>query len=203
MRWLLVSLCLSGCGARSTSRLDHQLESEVQALNQVVRDLRHQVSTCGSGSSPDAIFADLTQLFSGTEIEVTREGAVTIVVLPASVLFSDPYGLRMRQEATMALDFLATSLQVHDKHRVVLVGHTDNRMLPKAWVRAYSSHLELSFEYAAAVMQALSETYEVHQHRFTVSAQGHWGAIASNDTAAGQARNNRVEVHILPQVITP
>lgn len=163
-----------------------------------MRDLRHQAATCSEAGPPDAIYNDLHQVFNNTETTVEREGSTTVVTLPVSVLFTDPYSLRFREEANMALDLLATALKLHPDHVIVLEGHTDDRSLPSDWVRRYGSHLDLSFQYAAAVMQRLSVDFDVDQHRFTVSARGQWAPVATNDLPNGQRRNRRVEVHIRP-----
>ncbi len=198
MRWVW-ALALLGCGPKQDpNHLENQLEKEVQALNQVVRDLRFQAEHCGAAGAPDAIYADLNQVFAGTETIVERQGAITIVTMPVHVLFSDPYSLRFREEANMTLDLLATALKVHPDHRVEIEGHTDDRALPSDWVRRYGSHLDLSFQYAAAVMQRLSVDFKVGEDRFTVAARGQWAPVASNDLPKGQARNRRVEVRITP-----
>lgn len=203
-RWLLLWALATACGARQDPlHLENQLEREVQALHQVVRDLRAQAEGCDAVGAPDAIYADLHQVFAGTETTVEREGAVTVVTLPVSVLFTDPYGLRFREEADMVLDLLATALKLHPSHRVQISGHTDDAMLPSDWVRRYGSHLDLSFQYAAAVMQRLSVDYAVPEGRFTVSAHGQWAPVASNDLPLGQQRNRRVEVRISPGAPPP
>ena len=195
---LVLTLFLLGCSPKNPSVLTKQLDAEVVALHQVVRDLKGQVATCGQATSPDSIYADLHQVFKGTEISVSRQAAVTVVTLPVSTLFSDPYTLAFRSESDMTLDLLATAIKLHPDQRVVLEGHTDNAMLPRDWVRRYGSHLELSFLYAAAVMQRLNEQFDVDEDRFTVSARGQWAPIASNDVSSGQSANRRVEVHIMP-----
>lgn len=195
----VVLLLVAGCGARQDPmHLENQLEREVQALNQVVRDLRAQAEGCEALGSPDAIYADLHQVYAGTETTVEREGSVTVVTLPVTVLFTDPYSLRFREEADMVLDLLATALKLHPTQRVQISGHTDDAMLPSDWVRRYGSHLDLSFQYAAAVMQRLSVDFQVPEERFTVSAHGQWAPVASNDLPLGQQRNRRVEVRIGP-----
>lgn len=195
----LLLLGLVGCLPKGDpNHLERQLELEVMALQAVNRDLRHQAETCTDAGPPDAIYGDLHQVFAGTEIAVEREGPVTVVTLPVSVLFTDAYGLRLREEATMTLDLLATALNLHPGHRIELEGHSDDRSLPADAARRYGSHLELSFEYAAAVMDQLTTAFSVPEQRFVVSARGSWAPIASNDLATGQARNRRVEVRILP-----
>lgn len=194
--WLLL---VAACGPkRDPQHLERQLEREVQALNAVVRDLRHQAETCSEAGSPDAIYADLHQVFAGTEVSVEREGMVTVVTLPGHVLFTDPYSMKLRVEADMTLDLLATALRLHPSHRIELQGHTDDAMLPSSLVRRYGSHLDLSFQYAAIVMERLTEKFGVTGKRFTVSARGQWAPVATNDLESGQMKNRRVEVHIRP-----
>lgn len=198
MNRVLLLFFLIGCSPKNPGTLTKQLDAEVVALHQVVRDLKGQVASCGQATSPDSIYADLHQVFKDTEISVSRQGSVTVVNLPASTLFSNPYNLTFRSESNMTLDLLATAIKLHPEQRVVLEGHTDNAMLPRDWVRRYGSHLELSFLYAAAVMQRLTEEFDVKEQRFTVSARGQWAPIASNDVTSGQHANRRVEVHIMP-----
>lgn len=196
---VLGMLGLLACGPKQDPQhLERQLELEVMALQAVNRDLRHQAATCSDAGPPDAIYADLHQVFAGTEIAVEREGPITVVTLPVSILFTDPYSLRFREEATMTLDLLATALNLHPDHRIELEGHSDDRILPGDLVRRYGSHLDLSFQYAAAVMQHLTQDFDVPDSRFVVSARGGWAPVASNDLPTGQARNRRVEVRIRP-----
>lgn len=180
------------------SGLEGQLEREVVALNQKLRVLEGELATCTHGGSPGPIYAALHQVYAGTEVAVERRGGITVVVIPIAVLFADAYSLRFREESTMSLDLLATALEGHPDQRIVIEGHTDDRMLPAGLVRRFGSHLDLSFQYAAAVMQRLTEEFGVSEDRFTVAGRGRWAPIATNDTVAGQAQNQRVEVHIYP-----
>jgi len=188
-------LILVACAGGHSSNLESQLEREVIALNQTVRKLKVDVANCSDGSS-DTIYTDLNQIFKGSEIAVERKGGATQVNLPVSHLFSDAYSLRFREEARMSMDLLATALNLHPNHAILVEGHTNDRILPTNLVRRYGSHLDLSFQYAAAVMQQLSESYQVDENRFTVAARGQWAPVASNDTTSGQDRNQRVMVRI-------
>lgn len=182
-------------GVRGT---DRQLESEVVALHQRLRQLEGQMQSCEDSGGAGRIHGELHQLFSGTEIDVERRGAVVVVNFPVSHLFADPYSLRLREESAMTLDLLATALKRHPELLVRFEGHTDDRLLPAGLVRRYGSHLDLSFQYAAALLQELTQRFGLPEDRFSVTARGAWAPIATNDTPSGQARNQRVEVHILP-----
>jgi flagellar motor protein MotB len=195
IRPILAFIFLAACGAGKISNLEDQLEAEVIALNQTVKQLKIEAANCSDGSS-DTIYSDLTQIFKGTEIGVTRDRGVTLITIPVSHLFADAYSLRFREEAQMSLDLLATALNLHPRHGIIVEGHTNDRLLPTNLVRRFGSHLDLSFQYAAAVMQQLSEDYDVDENRFTVAARGMWDPVASNDITSGQDRNQRVAVHI-------
>lgn len=202
LAWMLVLAI--GCGAPKHGEpvargrsLERQLESEIVALHQRLRHLEAELQTCDT-SGPAPLFAELHQVLSGTEVEVERRGGVIVVSLPIRHLFADPYSLRLREESAMTLDLLATALARHPDTLVRIEGHTDDRMLPTGLVRRYGSHLDLSFQYAAAVLQELTVAFGLAEERFSVTARGAWAPIATNDTPAGQARNQRVEVHVLP-----
>jgi len=192
---VLLVLVACGGGRGGGANLENQLEREVIALNQTVKRLKIEATHCAE-SGDDTIYSDLKQIFAGSEVEVTNERGATQLVLPISHLFSDPYSLRFREEATMSLDLLATALNLHPNHEVVVEGHTNDKILPSNFVRRYGSHLDLSFQYAAAVMQRLSEDFKVADGRFTVAARGQWAPMASNDVESGQDRNQRVTVRI-------
>lgn len=196
-----IVLTAAGCATHvypDGSGLEGQLEKEVVALNQRMRSLEGELATCAHGGTPGPIYANLHQVFAGTDIVVERRGGITVVVVPVGHIFADAYSLRFREESTMSLDLLATALRGHPDHLIVIEGHTDDRMLPAGLVRRFGSHLDLSFQYAAAMMQRLTEDFAVSEDRFAVSGRGRWAPIANNDTQAGQAQNQRVEVHIYP-----
>ncbi len=196
-RPILAMLLLTACGGRGGANLENQLESEVIALNQTVRRLKIEATNCAeTGGGEDTIYSDLKQIFAGTEVDVSLDRGATMLNIPVDHLFADAYSLRFRDEATMTLDLLATALNLHPKHDVVVEGHTNDKLLPSNLVRRYGSHLDLSFQYAAAVMERLSKDFRVDEARFTVSARGPWAPIASNDVTSGQARNQRVTVKI-------
>jgi len=197
MRALLLALAVGCAAPHGRHGLERQLESEVVALHQRVRQLEAELETCDAGAPAMPLLAELHQLFAGTEIDVEPRGGAVVVILPVRHLFADPYSLRLRAESDMSLDLLATALGRHPEPLVRIEGHTDDAMLPAGLVRRYGSHLDLSFQYAAAVLQELTTRFGLPEERFSVTARGAWAPLATNDTPAGQARNQRVEVHIL------
>lgn len=79
--------------------------------------------------------------------------------------------------------------------QILITGHTDN--VPGRFM----SNVELSQKRAAAVRDVLVQLLG-HPERFRAEGRGDSEPIASNDTAAGRARNRRVEILVLyPHVL--
>ncbi|MBW2254803.1 MAG: OmpA family protein [Deltaproteobacteria bacterium] len=200
-RWFVgFVLLLAGCPPRHSypdgAGLAGQLEREVVALQQRVRSLEFQLDHCGEDPDPDSIYQDLHQIFSGSDVLVSRVGSTTILLLPSDYLFTR--GTDLREEALMSLDLLATALNLHPEHQVVVEGHSDDRMPTGDLRRLYSDNWVLSYSRAETVMHALSTQFGVDPSRFTVQSRAEWEPIATNDTTAGQAKNRRVMVRIIP-----
>lgn len=83
-------------------------------------------------------------------------------------------------------DILATSVG-----RIVIAGHTDN--LPIATAR-YRSNWELSAARSVTVLHHLLRFNGFDRRRFLIQGFGDSAPLISNRTAAGRARNRRVEI---------
>ncbi len=196
MRWGVI-VALVGCAPRS-SHLESQLESEVIALSQTVRRLELRAETCDDAVPPDRLFAELTQVFANTEVEVTRVGGGTKLMLPATHLYRDAGDSRVRDEAFMLVDLLGTALAVNPLHQILVVGHTSDRSVPVKGGRSFGSRLDLSAFLAISVAERLIAGFEIAPERVTISARGMWDPVASNDLSAGQDANERVEITLSP-----
>ena len=149
-------------------------------------------------TSEDNLYLDLEQFFQGTEVDVGHVGGRTYVNFPVSLLFTDPYSIRLRQEAASGLDLLATVLRLHPERDLTIIGHVDNALLPQEVRQRHGNHLNVGFRYAEVVHTRLSTEFNLQQSRFTVATRGEFEPVASNDTASGQKQNRRVVVWVLP-----
>jgi type VI secretion system protein ImpK len=84
--------------------------------------------------------------------------------------------------------------------KVVVVGHTDNTR-PGLSAR-FPSNYELSKARAAAVRDLLAERAGP-EARYSVEGRGDSAPLVSNDSAAGRARNRRVEITLLTPATAP
>jgi len=136
------------------------------------------------------------------ETVVTRRGLV-VRLLTDNVLFDSgladikPRGLPLLAE-------VGTLLGVDHVHPIVVEGHTDD--VPIATSK-YASNWELSTARASAVVRWLIGR-RLPARRFSAAGYADLRPLASNGSAAGRARNRRVEVvlqriHNLPEGTTP
>ena len=136
------------------------------------------------------------------ETVVTQRGLV-VRLLTDNVLFDSgladikPQGLPLLAE-------VGTLLGVDRVHPIVVEGHTDD--VPIATSK-YASNWELSTARASAVVRWLIDR-RLPARRFSAAGYADLHPLASNGSAAGRARNRRVEVvlqriHNLPEGTTP
>jgi len=136
------------------------------------------------------------------ETAVTRRGLV-VRLLTDNVLFDS--GLAdIKPQGLPLLSEVGTLLGVDHVHPIVIEGHTDD--VPIA-TSQYASNWELSTARASAVVRWLIGRH-LPARRFSAAGYAALHPLGSNGTAAGRARNRRVEVvlqriHNLPESATP
>lgn len=199
---MLLAVSLLGCPVHrypDGTGLEGQLEREVIALSQQKRELEERVAGCVDASgAPDPLYLQLYQVFRDSEVEVGRAGLVTVLTVRVSHLYADPYRLVFRAEADGTLDLLATALALHPEYRVMIVGHVDDRPVPRAWSRTYLSPLDLSSRLAHGVAERLVEDHDVAPDLLAIGGRGAWDPLQSNDLDSGRDANQRIEVWLAP-----
>lgn len=190
-------LLLLGCAHTGETDLVQQLDREVIALRKKNQVLEEQLQACGQGELQTALYAELVQVFSGTEVSVQREGARAVVVIPGELLFA-PGSTEVRQESAMVSDLLATALNLHPQTQVWIVGHTDDDPLSGTLKRRFGDNWGLAAARAQAFMRLLVDRYGVAEARFSISGRGPAQPIATNDTPEGRALNRRIVVVVGP-----
>lgn len=194
----LAPLALWGCvSLREQRALVSSLDREVLALKVQNELLTERLKTCATDEAAPALYAELHQLFSDTELTVRREGAVIVLTAPSRALFVDG-GVRLHPDSARTLDLVATSLGLHPEFNLVILSHTDDKLPPGNQAKGFPSVWELSAARAAALARALSDTYGVAPERLTIAGQGGASPIADNATPEGREQNRRVELRFVP-----
>ena len=132
---------------------------------------------------------DLQASLAGTGAEVERQGDALLVTLPAQVTFAFDQAT-IQPQFYGALNNVAATLQQYPSSYIDVVGHTDS-------TGDLNYNQRLSEARAGAVAQYLVSR-GVNPARIQSYGLGETRPIASNDTAAGQQANRRVELIITP-----
>ncbi len=201
-RVLLAALVLlTGCPPRHEYNdqrgLAGQLEREVIALQQKNRILEEMNKTCSEGGPPDKLYSELVQIFSGSELDLSRSGVVSTVTIPGNHLYAEGR-MELRMEAKRTLDLLGMALSGHPKHTIIVEGHTSDRTMTSELRKIYRDDWGLSHARARLFVTAMVREYHIGPERFTIAARGEYDPVASNDTTSGQGRNERLTLYIYP-----
>lgn len=184
------------------------VQSKVQAPVEV-RDVRAgatdspggagKAGSAGGGSGKmdaDAelqrIRQDLAKEIQAGKAEVMRDGAKIIIRLAEQGSFRS--GNADLQPGFMSLLGEVSKTVSSSKGRVFIEGHTDN--VPVVFNERFRSNWDLSGARAGAVADYMSTQGGLGAGRLSVSGFADTKPIDSNDSAAGRARNRRIEIII-------
>ena len=174
-----------------------QVQSEVQTKVSV---RQAQDAQGGAGSANMAqtdneynrIRKELAQEIQAGKAEVERDGARIIIRLAEQGSFQSG-SADLQPGFTQMLDKVGDSI-AQSKGRIFIEGHTDN--VPVVYNQRFQSNWDLSGARAGAVADHLIGKAGLADSRVSVSGFADTRPIDSNDTAAGRARNRRIEVII-------
>jgi len=199
---VLVSL-LSGCTDYKKKydylNVEHQnlkgrfenVQTEKQAMaerisqdQQTIDELRRQIEQLNK--SP----ADATGFGPGYDVAFDAAAGTITVTLANTILFDS--GKASLKNATSAeLDHILSVLkQKYSGKEVDVVGHTDNEPIKKS---PWKDNWELSAQRALSVARYLAD-HGIPEKQVQASGCGPFRPVASNSTAAGKAKNRRVEI---------
>lgn len=87
-----------------------------------------------------------------------------------------------------------------DDKQIQVSGHTDRTPISDKLTGQFPTNWELSTARAINVVRFLSEKASVPPQRLVASGYGEYHPIANNKTAAGRARNRRIEILLTPSL---
>ncbi|MGA9874209.1 MAG: OmpA family protein [Solirubrobacteraceae bacterium] len=126
----------------------------------------------------------------GSRVQATIEKrGLVIKVLTDDLLFASGQAT-LSSQATALLDEIAQLLNIDETHPIEVEGNTDNVPIHSA---QFPSNWELSSARAGSVVEFLTE-HGVAASRLTATGNADQRPVASDATAAGRARNRRVEI---------
>lgn len=176
-------------------------ETSRKAMSEDISDLQNRVQgegqTVAFARDLEDLEEDLTRLqvkrMSGKELRIDKiEGALRIRIA-ADRLF-DPGSADLRSEFLPVIAELADILGYY-RNDLVVEGHTDDRFTGEN--DAFPPGYALAGRMAAAVAEVLVRQGPVPRGRISIASYGASRPITTNATAAGRARNRRVEILVL------
>lgn len=128
------------------------------------------------------------------DLDVTIDDGYQYVMLSlsGSVLF-DSGSAEIRKEAKPILNRVGDILKNYQNNQIKIEGHTDKVPIKTS---EYPSNLWLSTARATKVLEYFHEKKNMSMKHLEASGRGSVQPVASNDTAAGRAKNRRVEIKI-------
>ena len=178
------SIASSKANQSSASLNSKQLEA---ALNSMSAALREQASLASLKQKLDA-YAKAHGLNNEVQTVIDRRGLV-VRVLTDQLLFVSGQAT-LQPEGFPLLNEVAQLLNVDKSHPITVEGHTDNVPISSS---QYPSNWELSTDRATTVVRYLIAK-GVNRERLGAVGYADLHPLASNATAAGRAKNRRVEI---------
>ncbi len=142
------------------------------------------------GAKMDKQAQKIEQEIPGAQVERVDDGIVVTFDENSGVYFDTAkYNINEASQAT--LNKLANVLKEYPDTDVLVVGHTDS-------VGAEEMNMTLSKNRAQAVTNYFVQNKGLSPSRFTTNWFGETAPVADNSTAAGRAKNRRVNLAIVP-----
>ena len=152
-----------------------------------------------AASTPTATMQSAVAQLALPDLEPRFDGAVVRIDIPADRIF-DAGTANLLPGGAALLTQVATELErVYPGHFVGIEGHLDSEPLQSS---TWSSPHQLTAARAAAAFDFFTTRTPLRQGQLFLVAHGANHPLVSNATAAGRARNRRVEVVVYPERIT-
>jgi chemotaxis protein MotB len=180
------------------------LESDKEVLASARDNLAKSVDEKSSElatlkGTTDALRVKMKDEIAKGDIQLTESGGKLRVGLVDKLLFdSGEASISKRGEGVLAR-VGAVLAGIEDRH-IQVSGHTDNTPISDKLKQQYPTNWELSVARATNVVRFLQEKAGVPAERLVASGYGEYQPIAKNRTAAGRAKNRRIELLLTPSL---
>ena len=150
----------------------------------------------GASIEPNSSLTKSLPTIAIAGVEVRQDGDVIRIELPSDKMF-DTTAARLRMDSTPMIDAVAAEInRSYPGQFVGIEGHTDNS--PPATGGQWLTNHQLSAARAQAVFDYLVARTPLKSEQLFLVGHGSNHPVVSNGTAAGKARNRRIELAIYP-----
>ena len=136
-------------------------------------------------------FEQVEKMFARSEARVFREGNTVILRLVG--LSFDSGQADIRRDSFSLLTKVEKAIDVFPRSELVIEGHTDS-------YGGDESNQMLSQQRAESVQRYMINAMRIPSYRLIATGFGETNPVANNETAAGRARNRRIDIVIKPNL---
>lgn len=135
--------------------------------------------------------------FQGQGLKVTQKNGKVYISMENKLLF-DSGKWNVKQNGRNAIDKIAKILSINPDIEIMIEGHTDN--VPYHGKGALVDNWDLSVKRATSVVRQLMKNKNIDAKRLIAAGRSKYLPVADNKTAAGRAKNRRIEVILSPNL---
>ena len=133
------------------------------------------------------------------DIRLSQSGGKLRVDLVDKILFDSGEAV-VSKRGEGVLGRVGGVLAAMDDKQIQVSGHTDSTPISEKLASQFPTNWELSVTRAVNVVRFLEEKAEVPAKNLIATGYGQYHPIASNKSAAGRARNRRIEILLTPSL---
>ena len=184
----------------NTEELVQYYKDKISELEGAIEDLeqKEQNEQAAKEEAAGVIYDEVTELAErynlGSDLELSMDKAYNYVKIDVkgSVLFEDN-DATIKKDAKPVLLKIGDILKEYDNFGIEIIGHTDNVPIKSG---PYADNDYLSAARAIETAQYLIENKNLDASKLSFSGKGDREPVDTNATAAGRARNRRIEFRI-------
>lgn len=172
-------------------------ESDLAEREREIKKLEDEISRQDSiANRLNSLLREALLGFDGDELTTEIKNGKIYVSMSDKLMFQSGKA-DVQEKGREALRALASVLTKNKEFQILVEGHTDNVPIKTA---QYSDNWDLSVARATSMVRILQGEHKLHPDRLTASGRGEYDPKATNDTAAGRAKNRRTEIILSPDL---
>jgi chemotaxis protein MotB len=143
----------------------------------------------------DGLVSNLKKELKAGQIEVKQMRDGLRVNVAQDILF-DSGSAALDKNGVEVLQRVASQLK-KNSHQIMVIGHTDNKVIGPALIKQYPTNWELAGARAASVVRLFDDS-GISTKRMLAVSLADTEPVASNKTPEGRAKNRRIEIRLRP-----
>jgi chemotaxis protein MotB len=187
---VFAALFAAGCVSDSAYKQEEQKANALSGQN---------AALTSQNATYQKLDSQLQTEVKADQVQIQQLQGELKVVIVNEILFPEG-GWQLNHAGEQTLDKIVPTLKTLEKQRIEVDGYTDNVPIGPELKSRFPSNWELSTARATDVVRYLV-SQGVSPSLLSATGFGDTHPVASNDTAAGRAKNRRIELELKP--VTP